>query len=372
MTYPALGVQVMDMTSPLNIYEQTRSNAINEDMNQRKMGMMEEQHDLNVQKTQQSMALAQANAARSQQQHGINQQRQLVDTMFKYADRADTPHKWKALVGKLSEMYGADSVKGFEDFSQRPKALQTLQQATAQMKNYNFRESLPADKQATFDQMGGSGVTVNMPLQEKSFDKAMGKNNADRATKVHEAADTAEALQSDLKVAAEILKNPNVYTGSGGNFIQGLKKFGSTFLSIPLEGVGEAEALQSIQGKFALEDLSMFKGSTTDTELDFAKNMQFGLGKSQRANDLIVGLKQKEIEYKQGVREIYANNNDGRTQQDRTTIRQQLSVYRKEFAKEPVRMLKDLRKLSTGQKSPTAGLNPRQKSLFNKYGIEAK
>ncbi len=213
-------------------------------------------------------------------------------------------------------------------------------------------------------------VNVDLGKQVSEFDKKLGGKFGEEAVQIHEKASQAEALVPQLATAKEILTNPNVYTGTGGNLIQGLKKMGSTFLGIPLDGVGEGELMQTLQSKFALDDLSMFKGSTTNKELDFAKEMQFGLGRSQRGNELIISLKEDEIRYKQTIRDIYEQHNNGRTLEDRKLIRGKINAFQREFAKEPARKLRELRSMSTGQKSPTAGSEKTMDYFYKKYNLE--
>ena len=163
---PLMGKQ-MDITGPLNIYEKSRANALGEQVTAQKMQMAQQQHDLSQQRTKQLMAQTSANMARSSEQDAIKKELGMVDVLFKFSDRADTPEKWRALTERMKKIYGPDSVQGFEDFSMRPNTLQMLgKHKTTLMKNLEAAGFQPGTE-AYQQQMRQSIVKDNRPSSVK-------------------------------------------------------------------------------------------------------------------------------------------------------------------------------------------------------------
>ena len=299
--YPALGIQTFDMSGPLNIYEQTRARRVNEGMQERKMGMLEEQHDLNVQKHKQSMALAQARAGQMQQQAKMKNQQAFLDTLYKYTDRADTPAKWRVFVQKLGDIYGQENIKGYEDFSQRPAALKMLKDATAQMKNYNFRESLEPEKQEIFDRISktdgisiintGTGSQIvdkqtGAPIREVQKDIVGQKQQESIGKKLGESQfDLPKVVaKSDemVRVIDDLIKHPGRKTATGfssvidpRNYVPGTDAYNFAALHNQIAGQAFLQAFESIkgggqitevEGKKATQAITRIKQGLSDAE----------------------------------------------------------------------------------------------------------
>jgi hypothetical protein len=89
---------------------------------------------------------------------------------------------------------------------------------------------LPADVQAQKLQVAEkSGVKVNLPAQEKSFETQLGKGQADRIIASQVAAQDAAAIIDTVKTGRNIMKS-GMITGAGADFLvnlnQGLKTAG--------------------------------------------------------------------------------------------------------------------------------------------------
>jgi hypothetical protein len=78
--------------------------------------------------------------------------------------RANTPEKYSALIGTVSDIFGPDSVSGYEDYERRPDALTILEQAQLKLKNLQIKTAqgkLNAGAQGTLKQVGDQLLRVS-------------------------------------------------------------------------------------------------------------------------------------------------------------------------------------------------------------------
>ena len=92
---------------------------------------------------------------------------------------------------------------------------------TSDIKNFNYAKQTPGfvDYQRTNAKAGAT--TVNLPAQEKEFEKELGSGQAKSILKSREGAEDAAAILATNQIGRDIL-NSGAITGSGANFFVGL------------------------------------------------------------------------------------------------------------------------------------------------------
>ena len=190
---------------------------------------------------------------------------------------------------------------------------------TDDMREYNLSKSqgftgtfLDFDKQRR--SASAARTNINMPM-ETAYDKEMGKQLAGEYIKSQETAAKAAQAQGDLRVMQDAADNPAVYTGTGGNTIQGLKKAAQTLFGVYVQGVPEGELIQRTTAKIALSLKDSLPGPMSDSDRQFLMDLPAGLTTSPEGIRRVVKLglaqRQWEIERAQAAQK-FATQNGGR------------------------------------------------------------
>lgn len=177
MALPALNVKVMDGNAVLQNYRQ----GANDQMQQERMALQSEAHDMNMMRQEQNMELQQQQAQRAAQNHELQKEIKMLQMMTNFADRADTPNKWKVYTSKLAQMFGPESIQGFEKFENRPAALKVAQQAlTTRQKDLAAAGYTPGTKE--YQQQMMQMLNPSMTEYQKE-QLALSQRRADREDK---------------------------------------------------------------------------------------------------------------------------------------------------------------------------------------------
>lgn len=198
---------------------------------------------------------------------GHDEQIRLFDTLSRHAYAADTPEKWSAMTRRMSEKFGPDSIKGYEDFSRRQDAIELALSAsdrikleamrnrgsgpTALQKNLASAGIVPGTPEYKAVVLGNAtkpATNVNFH-SEKEYSKSMGKHIANARMKHIDASNAARKLMGNYSKAAALLGDKNVYTGTGAAQIEWIKKAGSTLFGMNFKGVPEATAAAKLRGE---------------------------------------------------------------------------------------------------------------------------
>lgn len=156
----------------------------------------------------------------------------------------------------------------------------------------------PLEYQTAVSQAGANKSTINMPPQEKAYDQAMGKELADMNIGIIKGASTARNSNANLDRLEQLLQDPGVYQGTAGEKVLQAKKIAKSLGIDVGEGVGGAEAVQSISNQLALQARNPaggagMPGSMSDSDRAYLKEMQPGLEKTPEGNRLIVDVNRK-------------------------------------------------------------------------------
>lgn len=278
----------------------------------------------------------------------------------KLAEYGVTPEDWDQATGFLLAEAGQYGQQGPEP--------------TAGMREYEmarrqgFQGSL-LDYKAALARAGRSETNVSVGAGETSYDKELGKQLVGEYIKAQEVGGKAATALADLSTMQEALANPNVYTGTGGNAVQALKKAASTLFGVDIKGVADAEIIERTSKKIALGMKDNLPGPMSNSDRDFLVNLPAGLTTSPEGARRIVALgiaqKQWEIERANAVRQ-YAVQNGGRLD---SGVYAATAAVDQRWASQMSSIVRELRaQPQEPRRAPSAGVP--MDALRQRYGLE--
>lgn len=172
----------------------------------------------------------------------------------------------------------------------------------------------PAMRQKTA--LGAMRTQINNQMAgETSYDKELGKQLAGEFVTSQQSLPKATRDLGSLQVLDQALADPNLYTGTGGETVQGLKRAASTLFGVDVKGVSSGEVVQSLSSEIAASNKDKLPGPLSDSDRQFLVDMAPNLSKTPEGNRAIIQLgmlsKRYEIDRAKAIRD-YAGRNNGR------------------------------------------------------------
>ena len=162
---------------------------------------------------------------------------------------------------------------------------------------------------------GRQQTTVNLPPQEKAYDKAAGKGLFEMFKGYQKGAAGAQTSMHQLRVMGKALQDPNFYTGAGGQSVQFLKRAAKTMFGINVQGLQSGEVAEMISKKIALSMKGDLPGPLSNSDREFLVSIAPGLSKSKAGNAALVSVGVAQAQYKIDIAKAaadYAAQNGGR------------------------------------------------------------
>jgi hypothetical protein len=211
------------------------------------------------------------------------------------------------------------------------------------------------DYQTALKKAGAQTTNIDMK-QESAYDKEMGGMLAKEFIKMQEQGMQAQDGIADLGVMSKALDDPNVYTGTGGDVVQALKKGGQTVFGMDMKGVPEGETIQRVSSKIALSLKDNLPGPMSDSDRKFLMELPPNLSTSPEGARRIVALgvaqKQWTAERSATARK-FASANGGRLTPQ---VYEVLSGIDQKYAGRMSQIAEQLRSQGqTAPRSPTTG-----------------
>jgi len=151
-----------------------------------------------------------------------------------------------------------------------------------------------AQYRANPDLYSPSKKTPLMAAGETEEQKEIGKAFGKKFTTINSAAESAIKNQSNIATIETLIQQPDLKTGYFGELRTSAGKLASEFgLNFDFQNVGAAEVLSATTGKLVLEGLSNFKGSISDGERQFVKDINPGLNMSKEGISANISLQKK-------------------------------------------------------------------------------
>ena len=216
----------------------------------------------------------------------------------------DGSANYKATINRLvglGDLEGAGQVAGIQ------KAIAPESSADLQAYNlYSKQEEAAGRKPMPFlpfktklAEAAASKTTVNNSVNtgERAYDQAMGKELADLNVGIIKGASSARNTQANIDRLDQLLSDPSVYQGTGGEKVLQAKRLAKS-MGFDVGDVGGAEAVQAISNHLALQARNPaggagMPGAMSDSDREYLKAMQPGLEKTPEGNKQIIDVSRK-------------------------------------------------------------------------------
>jgi len=212
-----------------------------------------------------------------------------------------------------------------------------------------------AEYRANPDLYSPAKKTPLMAAGETEEQKEIGKAFGKKFTTINSAAESAIKNQSNIATIETLIQQPDLKTGYFGELRTSAGKLASEFgLNFDFQNVGAAEVLSATTGKLVLEGLSNFKGSISDGERQFVKDINPGLNMSKEGISANISLQKKgneiTLKYNEEAND-WVERNGGLSKKDKVSGKS-WSQFTSNFHKENPLISDDKRKtLSTLSKN---------------------
>jgi len=212
-----------------------------------------------------------------------------------------------------------------------------------------------AEYRANPDLYSPAKKTPLMAAGETEEQKEIGKAFGKKFTTINSAAESAIKNQSNIATIETLIQQPDLKTGYFGELRTSAGKLASEFgLNFDFQNVGAAEVLSATTGKLVLEGLSNFKGSISDGERQFVKDINPGLNMSKEGISANISLQKKgneiTLKYNEEAND-WVERNGGLSKKDKVSGKS-WSQFTSNFHKENPLISDDERKtLSTLSKN---------------------
>jgi len=143
----------------------------------------------------------------------------------------------------------------------------------------------------------GTNVTINNPY-ESAEQKKIGEGFGKKFNEINDASTSAFTANQSLELLQDINQMEDVKTGAFGEFRLSAAKLAKEFgFDSDLTNITGSELIAGVSGKIVLDGLSNFKGSISDGERAFVKDITPGLSTSKEGNQklLEIALRQNEL-----------------------------------------------------------------------------
>lgn len=213
------------------------------------------------------------------------------------------------------------------------------------------------DYQTAIKGAGASRTNVTVG-QEGKYDQTMGESLAKEYVSAQSAGAKASRDLASLRVMETAAADPNVYTGTGGNTINAVKKGFQSIFGVDVKGVSNAEVISNLASEIAVGNKDKLPGPMSDADRAFLVEMAPNLTKSPEGNRLIIqlGIAGKEWEaIRANVVRDYAAKRGGRLDAGVYTALAEVDAQTTEkFGS----ILSNLRKMGEmAPRSPSSGVN---------------
>jgi hypothetical protein len=269
---------------------------------------------------------------------------------------------YQAPTAKMQELEAAGIEQGTPEFRQailpspfadEPAAVKEYALAKREGFEGNFTDFLKEKK--------GPLVTIDNKGEEE-YVKTRGKALAEDFGTIQTQSQQATDRIGQLRQIDELLSNPNVYTGTGAQAINALKRTAQTlFGQDSIEGVADADAARRISTEMALSLKENLPGPMSDSDREFLQGIPPGIGDTAQGRKLLVELmtakEQRKIETAELARE-YAEQNNGRLDDGWYTALARYNVQNPVFSQEQMEQARTVAGQGQ-QQSPAAGVLPR-------------
>jgi len=144
------------------------------------------------------------------------------------------------------------------------------------------------------ESIGGGGTNVNITNEaenkgSENYFKTRGDNFGKSVDLIETTAIAADDDNQLLNRFEQLASDVN--TGAGSSFLLDLNNWANTFgIDIDTTGLGALEALNSVSGRFVMQQVQKTKGAVSDREMAYFFKISANIGNSPLGNQLIINM----------------------------------------------------------------------------------
>lgn len=213
----------------------------------------------------------------------------------------------------LGDLEGATKVAAIQ------KALAPPESAAA-IQEYKYAQS-GGFKGSLLDYMkekaaaGATRVNTTVQSGEKEFDKAVGKDYGETFVGVQKAGRDAGGAINNLNIMENLTRDPNFYSGTGGEIVTRLKQAGVSTGFLPEGAASPNEVFQKVSQKAVIDNLGSLSAGVSNADRSFVQGTVPNITNTPEGNRQIIGMGRKIEQRKQQVAKLardYASKYGGR------------------------------------------------------------
>ena len=221
-----------------------------------------------------------------------------LDRVLAGATQVQTPEQWDQLMSSMPE--GREYVGQFENRDvlvamglgiKDALSLGAGPEPTTDMRNYQAAQNDPGFGEFLTEQR--PQTTVSLPPNEAEYDKARGKQFAERAGAIATEAQAAERALSGLGVMEQAMQAADFYSGAGSKAVMAAKRAAAA-LGIDPEGVSSMETFNAMTKQSALDVMGGSLGTGfSNADRDFVIEQVPNLGNTPSGNKSLIDVQRK-------------------------------------------------------------------------------
>lgn len=222
---------------------------------------------------------------------------------------------YQSAIGKLLAM---NDLEGAAKVASIQKSV--APESSADMQAYGLYQrqggKLPfIDFKKQLAEAGATRVNTTVNSGEKAFDNAVGKSYGDTFVEMNKAARDSVGAINNLNVLENLTRDPNFYSGTGGEFATRLKQAGVSGGFLPEGAASSNELFQKISQKSVVDNLGSLGAGVSNADRQFIQGTVPNIANTPEGNRQIISYGKKVEQRKQEVAKLareYARKNGGR------------------------------------------------------------
>lgn len=221
--------------------------------------------------------------------------------------------------GAIAQLLGANDFTGAGNLASIQKAL-APPETSADIQGFRLAQS-QGYKGSILDYLkekaaaGAARTNVNVSSGEKEFDKAVGKDYGETYVGMQKAGRDAGGAINNLNIMENLTRDPNFYSGTGGEIVTRLKQAGVSTGFLPEGAASPNEVFQKVSQKAVIDNLGSLGAGVSNADRQFIQGTVPNITNSPEGNRQIIGMGRKIEQRKQQVAKLareYASKHGGR------------------------------------------------------------
>jgi hypothetical protein len=221
--------------------------------------------------------------------------------------------------GAIAKLLGANDFTGAGNIATIQKTL-APPETSADIQGFRLAQS-QGYKGSILDYLkekaaaGASRTNVNVSSGEKEFDKAVGKDYGETFVGINKAGRDATGAINNLNIMENLTRDPNFYSGTGGEIVTRLKQAGVSTGFLPEGAASANEVFQKVSQKAVVDNLGSLGAGVSNADRQFIQGTVPNIANTPEGNRQIIGMGRKIEQRKQQVAKLardYASKHGGR------------------------------------------------------------